>query len=539
MFQGTLALLTQTLRTDSRRLSVHLFLLFFVGFLFWMLIEVTESRFWFRGAPGLYLFQSMTWVNFWFILIASGGYFGSSISEEKEDDTLGLLKMTGLSPLVLLFGKSTSRLIFALLLLSVQLPFIQLAITLGGVTFTQITAVYVSLASFLVLMANLGLFFSVVSKNTANSAARMLVVLVLYGLLAVVAKEVLSSYLTSTRSPPVWTLYLWDVVQFLYDSCVVSQLEIAMITGFSGSYLSLQVWTNLLAGLVLFLMSWALFERCSQNAGQAASSSSRYDLFKNIKSLRRKYVGRAWPQAILWKDFHFLAGGYSYFILKFWGYGFLLMIGPMIGLIMDWIYPGSLRHTTFTEMVGWCFLVGGIYIILFEVVVLASLVFKREIKDQTLSILVMTPHSVAAISRDKTFACLYSLIPSLIYILVGAAIVPEAVNEFLRDLLFRNAQDFSACMMIASMYIAFVLLVSYVSLFLKWGIIPAAGAISFGVGACYVGFIEFTDLDKLFREMSSHNRGTLLVIFTAILLMIVAAVLLRLIPKRLGILASQ
>ncbi|MEZ6049102.1 MAG: hypothetical protein R3C11_26710 [Planctomycetaceae bacterium] len=52
--------------------------------------------------------------------------------------------MTGMSPMVLLLGKSTSRLIYALLILSVQIPFVLLSITLGEVMLNQIIAVYVA-----------------------------------------------------------------------------------------------------------------------------------------------------------------------------------------------------------------------------------------------------------------------------------------------------------------------------------------------------------------------------------------------------------
>ena len=54
------------------------------------------------------------------------------MAEEKEEQTLGLLRMTGLSPLSILLGKSTSRLCGALLLLAAQFPFTIFAVTLGG-----------------------------------------------------------------------------------------------------------------------------------------------------------------------------------------------------------------------------------------------------------------------------------------------------------------------------------------------------------------------------------------------------------------------
>jgi hypothetical protein len=81
-------------------------------------------------------------LNAGFIGIAALSIFPAAISEEKEDETLTLLRMTNLSALSILFGKSTSRFIGAMLLLAVQIPFTLLAITLGGITFSQIAAAY-------------------------------------------------------------------------------------------------------------------------------------------------------------------------------------------------------------------------------------------------------------------------------------------------------------------------------------------------------------------------------------------------------------
>ena len=55
----------------------------------------------------------------------------SAEAEEKEEQTLGLLRMTGLNALSILLGKSTSRLLGALLLLLAQFPFTIFAITLA------------------------------------------------------------------------------------------------------------------------------------------------------------------------------------------------------------------------------------------------------------------------------------------------------------------------------------------------------------------------------------------------------------------------
>jgi len=84
------------------------------------------------GAPGLHFLQELVWVNLVFITLAGLSYFASAITEEKEEMMLGLLRMTDLNPVAILLGKSTSRLVGALLLLLVQAPFILLAVALAA-----------------------------------------------------------------------------------------------------------------------------------------------------------------------------------------------------------------------------------------------------------------------------------------------------------------------------------------------------------------------------------------------------------------------
>ena len=73
-------------------------------------------------------------------------------------------------------GKSTSRLLGAILLLLVQLPFTLLAITLGGVTLNQVIAAYFSLMAYMVLLANVGLLCSVIKRRGGSSSSVTLLV---------------------------------------------------------------------------------------------------------------------------------------------------------------------------------------------------------------------------------------------------------------------------------------------------------------------------------------------------------------------------
>src|SRR5690606_3130488 len=94
------------------------------------------------GATGLMFFSQITFINLAFASLACPLLFATCITEEKEEQTLGLLRMANVRPITILTGKLAPRLASALLILVVQFPFTLLAITLGGVTSLQVSAAF-------------------------------------------------------------------------------------------------------------------------------------------------------------------------------------------------------------------------------------------------------------------------------------------------------------------------------------------------------------------------------------------------------------
>jgi len=262
MLNRTLALFNQTLRTQSRRLPVHIALCLFVTVIF-SLTLATASDTHPVSAPGLVLFQAISYINFIFIFSVASLFFCSAISEEKEEGTLGLLKLTGLSPLVLLLGKSSSRLVFALVLLTVQLPFMQLSVTLGGIKPVQILAVYLALVSFAFMVANLGLFCSVVSRDTGSALGVYSIIVALFGWIPALCYGALDYLDQPGFSASFYEKACWFLVKFLVEESVVGRLDQIFITGFDGQLLCPQVWSNLIIGAGFFLLSWVSFDYCT------------------------------------------------------------------------------------------------------------------------------------------------------------------------------------------------------------------------------------------------------------------------------------
>ncbi|MCA9039110.1 MAG: ABC transporter permease [Planctomycetaceae bacterium] len=482
MFRGTFALLQQALRTDSRKLSTHLFMLLFVAGILIMLYatEQGSSR---RSAPGKEFFTSICYLNYGAIILAGLGFFSSAITEEKEDGTLGLLKMTGMSPLVLLLGKSTSRLIYALILLSVQVPFVLLSITLGGVMLNQIIAAYVGLAAFLIMVANFGLLASVIGRNSRQAIALMVILAVVYIVLLVIMIVIVES---TRRSMP-GTLFrdqVEDVLEFFALNHVIYRIsEVIMQTGFNESPFSWQVWGNLAQGGFYFLFSWVLFEPCTASSLQTDSGPERADLFKTRKTDgKNRNRGRAWDLALAWKDFHFIAGGFSSFLFKY------ILYSLIIGLICFLIYLGENFHWGMQrEDLSWLLISFSLVILAIELCVYAARIFQDEVRWQTLSVLVMLPLSIPQIAYQKIAGCLWGLVPITTFLLLGCALAPENVFEFLENVFF-NEYGFFIILMILGFCVAFLHLIAYLSLYVKWGAIPVAiGVTVFFLTCCGIG----------------------------------------------------
>jgi hypothetical protein len=174
------ALFHRSLTIDARSLSSYLMR---GGLLLGLIIAVNMAQTSRLAAPGLSLFKALTWINLIFLLVAGVPVFATTITEEREGGTLGLLRTSQLSGLAILFGKSASTLVAILLILLAQLPFLLFGITLGGIAIHQIISVFVLLFCGTVLLASVGLLCSVCSRS-GNRAISATLVPALAGMIA-------------------------------------------------------------------------------------------------------------------------------------------------------------------------------------------------------------------------------------------------------------------------------------------------------------------------------------------------------------------
>ncbi len=412
-----LALVRRALQTETRLVRGHLARCFLGGFVLWTLMT-SQWQMFSRSAPGLDLFRTVTYYNFFFITFLGTAFFATAITEEKEERTLGLLKMAGVGATTLILGKWTPRMIGAFFLLSIQIPFTVLAITLGGVLWNQIGAAYLSLFGHLFLVGNIGLLCSVVMTTTTGACGVACVILVVYHLLP----TVLSGLFRNTQGT-----FLGDIILTfsgkLREMNAFGSIGRTMTTGFSDSWWSFQVLGNLIVGTVVLLVAFAVFDICTRNEKEAGE----LNVFDKIR--KRAAVSsnrRVWQSAILWKDFHFTGGGAWFLGLKLFLYLMLMFVFALIS---------SGNSTRFRQNLGGILFGWSAFFLVFEIAIMSARLYRTELTQKTWSSLILLPRSSTEIIYSKLLGGFSVVLPLLFCILLSVLLIPDDYIDAIGSLL--------------------------------------------------------------------------------------------------------
>lgn len=464
-----LALFERSLRCETRSVLMCLARLALPGMILIGIIPVAAmARYGQLGAPGLRVFQSIIWLDFYFITLAGLSYFASAITEEKEEMTLGLLRMTGLNALAILLGKSSSRLAGAALLLLVQFPFTLLAVTLGGISALQVITAYVTLLAYIFLLCNLALLWSVVCQQTMHAAVLSGVCLGMFLLVPPMGVAMMNSGAMVTALIPNIVRQFGSVCVMLTEASPYKGLEQVLITGANVSPVNVQVLSNLGLGVVLFLVAWALFERCTREQKELAPPRE-FSLVRSGRSKRvpAHVVGAA---TVGWKEFYTTLGGIWGQLGLALGFGLVVCAPLIVGEKLTRVYAGD--GLMITSVL--CFISG--------TAVLATRLFREEIRWKTLSTLVIIPVSLSEIAYRKVLGCLRGLFPLFVYFALGAFLSPDHLGRFFAHM-GDSSTGLMAFLLAVAQYVFFLHLAAYLSLVVKRGALPLAMAIH------YFGFI--------------------------------------------------
>ena len=310
MLPGVFALLERSLRVNARGWQTHLARFGLIGAIYisLCLMLMSQSAF---GAPGLQFFQKIAYLDIAFLTLLGVSFFSTSITEEKEEGTLGLMLMAGISPSGILAGKSAERVWQAFLLIAVQYPFTLLAVTMGGITPGQIWAVTVALTAYMIFLAGLGLFCSTIAPRSRVAGGYMAVGIGIYVLIPSACMEL--ARICSRWGNPNTVGTLVTFLNNVGNAGIIVRMGDILSTGFAAPVIGIQVISNLAAGVIFAGLSWLLF-------GVANQSPSTHAVSRGLVSRRRAFfpfaAGRPWINPFFWKDFYFVSGGPGMFCVR-------------------------------------------------------------------------------------------------------------------------------------------------------------------------------------------------------------------------------
>ncbi len=444
MLNGVFALLERSLRIDARSWPTHLTRLGLIVAIYFALYMtlVTLDQF---GAPGLRFFEGIAYLDVLFMTLMGFGLFSTPITEEKEEDTLGLMLMAGISPLGILLGKSGGRLIQALLLIAVQYPLMQLAVTMGGVSSLQISAVSVALLAYMVFLAGLGLFCSTLAPSSRKASGWVVIGLALYFVVPYVAKEIFNELSLGSMS-------------------ILLQLSDILSTGFNQSPLSIQVISNATAGMIFAGLSLLLFGVTARSPSTEAASRG---MVSERRAFFRFHAGRPQINPFIWKDFYFVSGGIGMILIRIAIYGGMSLIVLAYEFVQE--FPQQ------DEYVDGC-----LFWMSFFIAVDAALVLSRslhdEIRGQTLTSLMMLPHSSNIMVYYKFLGALLGWLPGPIIKLFFALCTAAGRAELWNFV--RNVDDGWLWLLLFALIPHFA---AAAALYVRWGAVALGIGMAFGV----------------------------------------------------------
>lgn len=450
-----LALYKRAILTDSRKFVLYGAWIVMGAWLFIQLhsyVSVMNAMRSFRGAAnlnGLQFLQTLAYVNFFFLTVAGILGFSSSITEEKEEDCLGLLIMTGITPLNLLASKTLARFSRGFFLLLSQIPFVIMAVTLGGVSLQQVIATYSVLLSYMFVLCCIGTFFSLLFTTTSRAASVTFLFLLFYIVLLLFAKEV--------------EILEWDEMSSFLPFIAMNQI---FSTGYGEYYIPGQFYGSIVVGVIFFGMSIYFFDSFALR--EPAEKKKK----NNSTFLKR---GRTWANALFWKEFNFNLSG-----RKGW------VIQSVLYVILASVIAYYSRPYNGDEFIVGFMAFAGLVFSTLILAVSASNMFSSEFKEGTHTSLFTLPVDLSSIFWSKLLGAFLYAVPSL------------ALTVFLFFYLFSSAgspPDIEPILITLSFILVYIVLSGYLGLIMRIGSFVASAAILF-ISWIAIGAIVFRNMDE-------------------------------------------
>lgn len=247
------------------------------------------------GTQGIRLFNSLSVIAFIFSSLAGVFVCSDSLSREKRDGTLGLLFLTPLRPMDVVFGKffaSGLNLFYGLLAF---VPILAMTLQMGGVLQTRVVETVLVLVNTLFLSTSIALFVSSISKDERKALWASIGCI----LLVFIGPFVVAGYLANNNAyqqpglarlltpfflmlSPMLSLDM--VIGGFLKSMTISHVQIMNFEvghirfGFGAVNLGF-----VLSLLVPHLLAWVLLFRSGRVVGSVVSGAPKSQFWENIK----------------------------------------------------------------------------------------------------------------------------------------------------------------------------------------------------------------------------------------------------------------
>ncbi|MBL8814795.1 MAG: ABC transporter permease [Planctomyces sp.] len=401
--------LTRSIRQESRVFLFHVIrggLAFTVMAFFILQLETVA----FFGSAGARFSGMILTCCYWFLSLVGGLYFSVAITEEKEEDTLALLRMTGVSNLGLLIGKSIPRLAMVILFLLVVLPFLVLSITMGGVVIEQLLASVLALMCYAFMLCQMGAFASTVAMNNRRAFTLMTFLWAIFELgylgFFVLAEVARTTFLSESTAS-----FMVDCALYFQERTLMRTLSGYQMLNRGDAIWSSQMTFQACSGLGFLILSWISFDFFNQRAiGQGLTQESGHRILDIFRS--RRTSSRVAGDALLWKSWQFASGGWPWLIIRF-------ISIPMFSMGLVAIFLLFLGENIDSEVLVGALLFGSFVLFLIECARLFGSVLNVEIYQKTLSSLMMLPKSPYSIAVGLTAGVIPGLLPSLFWFVTG------------------------------------------------------------------------------------------------------------------------
>lgn len=423
------AFLARSVRQESRLISHHVMRGGLAALILAMVfLQLTTSSLF--GAAGSRLAHSIVEASYWFLTLVGLLYFSVAITEEKEEETLPLLRMTGVSNFALLIGKSVPRLAIVILFLLVATPFLILSITMGGVVTVQLWLCVMGLICYALLLSQVGLLASTVCYTSRGAFSLSTTLWLLFEL----------GYLVLLLIGYGWTEYGWpafgewftEASSWLRERTLMNTLGGYLLADRGDPMWGPQMTFHLLAAVACFLLSWSLFEPCNSKAiGQGIAAQEPFQwrqLFRRAKATSRTAPRRAIDPAMAWKSWRFLVGGWSWFFGRLFGL-------PMGCIVLTTVVAIMIDEAPEPEAFAGVLMTVGVAAFLVELARSLGRVLNDEVYQQTVSSLCMIPKSTDSIVWMLVAGSLPIVIPSVCCFGLGFFLMLISEPFFARDFL--------------------------------------------------------------------------------------------------------